>query len=83
LGAFGPEVGIAILYSGFLAAGIANVIVMNGVKVVGPTRTAALQFLVPAIAVGLAAIFLSEPIRPGQVLGGIVIVAGVALTRLR
>ena len=83
LRALGPEVGLAILYSGFLAAGLSNVIVMNGVKVVGPTRTAALQFLVPAIAVGLAAVFLSEPIRPGQVLGGIVILAGVALTRLR
>jgi drug/metabolite transporter (DMT)-like permease len=79
----GPEVVLAILYSGFLAAGLSNVIVMNGVKVVGPTRTAALQFLVPAIAVGLAAVLLSEPIRPGQVVGGIVILAGVALTRLR
>ena len=46
--ALGPEVGLAILYSGFLAAGVSNVLVMNGVKVVGPTRTAALQFLVPA-----------------------------------
>jgi drug/metabolite transporter (DMT)-like permease len=80
-GSLGPEVVLAILYSGFLAAGISNVVVMNGVKVVGPTRTAALQFLVPAIAVALAAILLSEPIRPGQVLGGIVIVAGVLVTR--
>ena len=81
--ALGPEVGLAILYSGFLAAGVSNVLVMNGVKVVGPTRTAALQFLVPAIAVALAAVFLSEPIRPGQVVGGVVILAGVALTRMR
>jgi drug/metabolite transporter (DMT)-like permease len=29
----------------------------------------------------LAAIFLSEPIRPGQILGGVVIVAGVLITR--
>ena len=71
----------AIVYSGFLAAGISNVIVLNGVRVVGPTRTAALQFLVPALAVVFAAIFLAEEIRPGQVLGGVVIVAGVMLTR--
>jgi drug/metabolite transporter (DMT)-like permease len=81
--ALGPEVGLAILYSGFLAAGVSNVIVMNGVKVVGPTRTAALQYLVPFIAVVLAAVILSEPIRPGQIIGGIVILAGVALTRIR
>ncbi len=79
--AFTAEVGGAILYSGFLAAGIANVVVLHGVKVVGPTRTAALQFLVPALAVLLAALFLSEPIRAGQVIGGVVIVAGVLLTR--
>jgi drug/metabolite transporter (DMT)-like permease len=81
LGRAGPEVAGAIAYSGMLAAGISNVVVSNGIKVVGPTRTAALQFLVPALAVVLAAIFLAEPIRPGQVLGGLVIVAGVVLTR--
>jgi drug/metabolite transporter (DMT)-like permease len=75
------EVLVAILYSGFLAAGVSNVIVMNGVKVLGPTRTSALQFLVPALAVVLAAVFLAEGIRPGQVVGGIVIVGGVLLTR--
>jgi O-acetylserine/cysteine efflux transporter len=71
----------AVLYSGLLAAGISNVIVMNGIKVVGPTRTAALQFLVPALAVLFAALFLAEPIRPGQIVGGVVIVLGVMLTR--
>jgi drug/metabolite transporter (DMT)-like permease len=81
LGRAGPEVAGAIVYSGMLAAGISNVVVSNGIKVVGPTRTAALQFLVPALAVVLAAVFLAEPIRPGQVLGGLVIVAGVVLTR--
>jgi drug/metabolite transporter (DMT)-like permease len=76
-----PGVLGAILYSGFLAAGVANVIVLNGVRVVGPTRTAAYQFLVPALAVLLAFLFLSEQIRPGQVIGGLVIVAGVLITR--
>ena len=71
----------AVLYSGLLAAGVSNVVVQNGVKVIGPTRTAALQFLVPALAVVLAAVILAEPIRIGQVLGGLVIVAGVLVTR--
>jgi len=76
-----PGVFGAILYSGMLAAGLSNVIVLNSVRVVGPTRTSAYQFLVPALAVVLAFLFLAEPIRPGQVLGGIVIVAGVLITR--
>jgi drug/metabolite transporter (DMT)-like permease len=71
----------AILYSGFLAAGVANVVVQHGVKVIGPTRTATFQFLVPALAVVLAALVLAEPIRIGQVAGGAVIVAGILLVR--
>jgi drug/metabolite transporter (DMT)-like permease len=74
--AFTLEVGGAILYSG-----ISNVVVQHGVKLIGPTRTSAFQFLVPALAVVLAAAFLSEPIRGGQVLGGLVIVAGILVTR--
>ena len=50
-------------------------------QVVGPTRTSAYQFLVPALAVVLAFVFLSEPIRPGQVVGGLIIVTGVLITR--
>jgi drug/metabolite transporter (DMT)-like permease len=76
-----PAVFGAILYSGLLSSGVSNVVVMNGVKVVGPTRTAALQFLVPALAVVFAALLLDEPVRPGQVIGGAIIVAGVLLTR--
>jgi drug/metabolite transporter (DMT)-like permease len=71
----------AVLYSGFLAAGVSNVIVQNGVKVIGPTRTSAFQFLVPALAVVFAFLFLAEPIRPGQVVGGLVIIGGVLITR--
>lgn len=71
----------AVAYSGFLAAGMANVIVQNAVRVIGPTRTSAFQFLVPALAVVFAAVLLAEPIRPGQIVGGIVIVAGVLITR--
>ena len=72
---------LAILYSGTLAAGVANVVIFHAIRLVGPTRITALQSLVPAMAVILAAIFLGEAIRPGQVLGGVVIVAGVAILR--
>jgi drug/metabolite transporter (DMT)-like permease len=77
----GPPVIFAVVYAGTLAAGIANVIVFNGLKLLGPTRVTAFQFLVPALAVVLAAIFLGEAIRPVQVVGGAVILAGVALLR--
>jgi drug/metabolite transporter (DMT)-like permease len=78
---FGPPVVLALIYSGTLAAGFANVIVFHGVKLLGPTRVNALQFLVPALAVAMAAVFLFEPIRPIQLVGGAIILAGVALLR--
>jgi drug/metabolite transporter (DMT)-like permease len=72
-----------LLYSAFLPAGIANVLVFNAIRLLGPTRITAYQFLVPFIAVVLGALLLQEPIRAAQVAGGAVIVGGVALTRAR
>ena len=69
------------MYSGALAAGIANVFVFNAIRLVGPTRVTATQFLVPAGAVVLGAVFLQEPIGAAQVVGGAIIVLGVWLTR--
>ena len=77
----GLAVVLAILYSGTLAAGTANVVIFHAIKLVGPTRITALQSLVPAMAVVLAAVFLGEPIRAGQVVGGVIIIAGVAILR--
>ncbi|MEX1171396.1 MAG: DMT family transporter [Chloroflexota bacterium] len=76
-----PSIVFAVIYSGVFAAALANVIVFNGVRMLGPTRISAVQSLVPALAVVLAFFVLGEAIRPGQVLGGVIIVTGVALTR--
>jgi drug/metabolite transporter (DMT)-like permease len=87
-GALGPEqaaalpgILLAIVYSGLLAAAIANVVVFNGVRLLGPTRVTTIQSLIPAMAVVLAFLVLGEPIRLGQIAGGAIIVGGVALTR--
>jgi drug/metabolite transporter (DMT)-like permease len=80
-GRFVP-VTLAIVYSGVLAAALANIIVFNGVRLLGPTRVITLQSFVPAMAVVLAYVFLGEPIRPAQIVGGGIIVLGVALTRI-
>ncbi len=56
-----PAVVAAILYAGALAAGIANVFLFHAIRVVGPTRVGASQFLVPFGAVLLGAVVLDEP----------------------
>ncbi len=76
-----PEVVFAVLYSGLLAAALGNVIVFRGIRLLGPTRITNYQFLVPAIAVVLAAVVLGETIRPTQVIGGTVIVLGIVVAR--
>ncbi len=80
--AIGPEIVLGIVFSGTLAAGLGNVVVFHAVHLLGPTRVTAFQTLVPAMAVVLAFIVLSEPIRVGQVVGGIIVLVGVAITRL-
>jgi drug/metabolite transporter (DMT)-like permease len=70
-----------LLFSAFIPAGVANVVVFNAIRLLGPTRITAFQFLVPFMAVVMGAIFLSEPIRADQLLGGAVIVLGVVLMR--
>jgi drug/metabolite transporter (DMT)-like permease len=69
------------LFCALLAAAAANVVMFEVVKVLGPTRTILFQFLVPAFAVLLAAIVLGESIVIGQVLGGLVIVLGILVSR--
>lgn len=73
---------LAVAYSGILAAAIANIVVFHGVQMLGPTRVTTIQALVPAMAVVFAFLFLGEPIHLGQVIGGAIIVGGVALTRI-
>ena len=55
------------IYSGLIAAGISNVVMSDGIRVLGPARAVAFQFLVPLFAVLIGASILAEPIRPDQV----------------
>ena len=77
----GPGIVLALAYSGILSAGIANVIVLNGVRLLGPTRITGFQYIIPFAAVVLAFVFLAEPIRVAQIGGGAVIVAGIVIAR--
>lgn len=79
--AISAAVVVGIVYSGSVAAAIANVLVFRAVWIVGPTRASATQFLVPAGAVVLGAVFLAEQVSIGQVVGGVIIVLGLWLTR--
>ena len=71
------------LFCSLLAAAAANVVMFEAVKVLGPARAMLFQFLVPAFAVAMAAVFLGEAIVVGQLAGGAVIVVGILVARSR
>jgi drug/metabolite transporter (DMT)-like permease len=68
-------------YCALVPAAAANVVLFAAIKVLGPTRVMLFQFLVPAFAVVMAWFFLGEAIVLGQVIGGLVIVAGILVAR--
>ena len=72
---------VFFLFCALLAAAAANVVMFEAVKVLGPTRAMLFQFLVPAFAVAMAAVFLGEAIVVGQLAGGAVIVLGILVAR--
>jgi drug/metabolite transporter (DMT)-like permease len=75
------EAWAGFLFSALLPAGLTNVVIFAAVRRLGPARVTIYQFLVPAFAVLMGALFLAEPIRPGQLLGGAIIVFGIVLAR--
>ena len=81
LSAVGPPHVLAILYSGIVAGGLANVVLFRAIALLGPSRVANLQFLVPALTIVLAALLLGEPVLAIQAAGFGVIVAGIVVAR--
>jgi drug/metabolite transporter (DMT)-like permease len=78
----GPGIVGLFLFCALLPAAAANVVLFSAIKLLGPTRVMIFQFLVPAFAVVMAAIFLSEAIVIGQIIGGLVIVVGILVATM-
>jgi drug/metabolite transporter (DMT)-like permease len=70
----------AVGYLGAIGTVIGFVWYYEGVKALGPSRTAVFNNLVPVFGVGFGALLLGEPVLASMVVGGAVTVAGVTLT---
>ena len=77
----GPAQVAAVAYSSLLSSALGNLVVFWGISLLGPTRVTNLQFLPPALAIAFAAIFLGDPVLASQVVGGLVILAGILVAR--
>lgn len=70
----------ALLYLGSAGTVVAFMWYQEGIRAIGPSRTAVFTNLVPAFGVPLSAIILSEDLLISMLLGGIVSIVGVTLT---
>jgi drug/metabolite transporter (DMT)-like permease len=81
--AIGARGWLAIAYAGALSIGVAYVLWSYGVGHLGPTRTATYSNLVPVLALAGAWLMLGETPSAFQVLGALVIIAGVTAAQFR
>lgn len=72
-----------VAYAGIFAIAVADLLWYRGVRVLGKARTAVYSNLVPVAALATAFLWLGEVPTPLQLTGAGVILAGLALTRVR
>ena len=70
------------MYAGVLAIAVAYLIWNYGLEHIGGPRTAAFANLVPVVALITAALWLGEDPSPTQIIGAIIIIAGVWIARV-
>lgn len=75
----GPTAWGALLAVGVLCTGIAYILFFRQIDQAGPTKAMTVSFLIPVFAMLYGAVLLGETVTPRMVLGGAVILVGVAL----
>jgi drug/metabolite transporter (DMT)-like permease len=73
---------LAIAYIGVFGTVLAFLFFSEGVRRIGPSRTAIFINFVPVFGVTFAALLLGEPILASMVVGGAMVIGGVLLTNL-
>lgn len=71
---------LAVLYIAIFGTVIASLWFLQGVRVIGPARTAVYANLTPIFGVILGYLVLSEPIDTSMIVGGTIVITGVILT---
>lgn len=73
----------AMLYLGVFGTVVAFVLYYQGVKAIGPARTAVFNNLIPAFGVLLGTVLLGERLYISMIIGGALVISGVVLTNRR
>jgi len=78
-----PVTWLALLFLGILGSGIAYILYFALIHSIGPTRTTMVTFVLPLVAVILGVAFLGEIIHWQEILGGLMIVSGIAVVNVK
>ena len=73
-----PSLACAVVL-GVLCTGLAYVLYFRLLAAVGAARSMTVTYLIPLFGLLWGALFLSEPLRPSMLVGGVVILIGVTL----
>ncbi|NTI46366.1 DMT family transporter [Rhizobium rhizogenes] len=74
---------LSLLYLGVLASGFANILYFRLIQDVGAATASAVDYVVPVFAVLFGAVLLLEPLSWNVILGGAVILIGMAIAEGR
>ncbi|HTR84855.1 MAG TPA: DMT family transporter [Reyranella sp.] len=70
------------LYTAIFPVGVAFLGISAGLERLGVSRVMVYMYLIPVAGVGLSAAFFGDPLTPARVLGGLIVLLGVILTRV-
>jgi drug/metabolite transporter (DMT)-like permease len=71
-----------LVLSAVLALCLSYLIWYTAVQRIGPARTSIFSNLVPIVAIGVAAVWLGEPLTSATLVGAVGVLSGVFLSRL-
>lgn len=74
---------VAVVLLGVFGSGVAYVLNYRTIAESGSTRASLVTYLVPVVAVSVGVLFLHEPFRLGLLVGGALVVLGIALLQGR
>jgi drug/metabolite transporter (DMT)-like permease len=80
IAAFDAGAWVAVAYLGSFGTVLPFVFFNEGVRRIGPSRTAIFINFVPVFGVAFSALLLGEPILSSMIIGGLMVIGGVLLT---
>ncbi len=78
-----PITWLALLWLGLLGSCVAYILFFGLMNTIGPTRTTMVTYIPPLVGVLLGALFLGERLNWQAILGGVLILSGIAVVNVK